>query len=472
MQTKLYNNFNDLFFYGGYIMIYKRKFIYAVIAAAMSGILVFSGCSQNNSEQNPAVETESSDTADNIEKVSSSQENEETQSSVIEQSEPDEDENKPLPEISDPTPDNEGEYSNGVFIYNNVAYEPFYGETAAAKAYAETISYVKNKLGNNIKLYNVVAPTHTGVDLPDKFKNLFSSQEDYLNTIVNSYTADVIGVNAYNKIAHHRNEYLYFNSDHHWTALGAYYAYRSFTSAAGIKPVELSDLKSDTIEDYIGSFEYFSGRDDLKTDYVTYYYPDYDIDCLCYDEYCNNPEDYMLLHTYASGSNSYGVFLGGDQPIIVAQNPNGNGKKIAVLKESYGNAFSPFICYTYSETHIIDFRYAQIDLKKYLQDHEITDVIIINNSMASATEARLDDLKAIVDSSSEETFSSESYDDDDDNDPDTDTSESYYDDNDDTDNDYYDDDSYEEYNDDYEDYDNYTDEYEEYDEYGEYDEYE
>ena len=134
-----------------------------------------------------------------------------------------------------------------------------------------------------------------------------------------------------------------------------------------------------------------NGCDSLK-----YFTTDSKIDCMRYDENASNPYEFALIHDYAEGSNAYGVFLGGDQPLMVAKNPDGNGKKIAVVKESYGNAFWPFIAYTYSETHMIDARYAAINLNAYLAEHEIDEVIFINNAMASATYQRCEELKALV----------------------------------------------------------------------------
>lgn len=350
----------------------------------------------------------------------------------------------PIPEIEDPTPDNYGETVNGVFIYNDVGYELFYGDEEMAEEYAHTISDIKTALGDKIKVYNLVVPTHVGVDLPDKFNDLCSSQDTYLNKIVNSYTADVIGVNAYNKIVHHRNEYLYFNSDHHWTALGAYYAYRAFANTAGIDPIDLKDLNEDKIEGYTGSLVSFSGVETLKEDYVSYYTTNQDIDCTLYDEYGQNPQDYLLIHSYVEGSNSYGVFLGGDQPLLVTKNSEGNGKKIAVIKESYGNALAPFFAYTYSEAHFIDFRYADINLKSYLEQNGIDEVIFFNNAMASATPANLDSLRSLVSNNSNYTEAEESYDDEDNADDNEEyDNENYdYDENDyynDNDDDYYDD---------------------------------
>lgn len=368
---------------------------------ALISVSTAAGCNKNTDETS---ESESSYQQESRE-ISTEQPPEEkgdisdVESSAEEESKDTEDEGT-IPEIIDPTPDNEGEIVNGIFVYNDVAYELFYGGESMAKYYAETISDIKKTLGDNIKVYNVVVPTHVGVDLPDKFSDLCSSQKDYLDTIINSYTADVIGINAYDKLMHHRDEYLYFNSDHHWTALAAYYAYEAFAKTAGIEPVKLSDLNEEKIEDYSGSLAYATELDTLKEDYVTYYTAKNDIECTKYDGDGDDPEDYMLIHYYASGSNAYGVFLGGDTPILVTKNSEGNGKKIAVIKESYGNAFSPFIAYTYSEAHLIDFRYVNIDLKSYLEENGIDEVIFINNSMASATDARCEELSELVKSDS------------------------------------------------------------------------
>lgn len=378
-----------------------NKFIkYSSIFLALVVTIITPGCDNKNnnnniSEPSKSVSLTDQSNEDSIDESSVKANSEETESSTDE-SDVSSDEEGEIPEISDPTPDNEGETVNGIFVYNDVAYELFYGSEDMAKYYAETISDIKTALGDGIKVYNVVVPTHVGIDLPAKFDDLCEPQDKYLNTIVSSYTSDVIGVNTYDKLMHHRDEYLYFNSDHHWTALAAYYAYEEFAKAAGIEPVKLSDLNEEKIEGYSGSLAYDTGLETLKEDYVTYYTSDDDIDCTKYDEDGENPEDYMLIHDYASGVNSYGVFLGGDTPLLVAKNENGNGKKIAVVKESYGNAFSPFIAYTYSEAHFIDFRYINFDLKSYLEENGIDEVIFINNSMASATDARCEELAGLI----------------------------------------------------------------------------
>ena len=84
------------------------------------------------------------------------------------------------------------------------------------------------------------------------------------------------------------------------------------------------------IEGYWGSLadSDVDGLNNLKEDYVEYFTVDKDIDTMLYDDEGNELYEYSLIHGYAEGVNAYGVFLGGDQPLIVSKNSDGNGKKI------------------------------------------------------------------------------------------------------------------------------------------------
>ena len=45
---------------------------------------------------------------------------------------------------------------------------------------------------------------------------------------------------------------------------------------------------------------------------------------------------------------------------------------------------------------MIDFRYISFDFEQYLKDNEIDEVIFVNNTMASATPNRIDELNALT----------------------------------------------------------------------------
>ena len=367
----------------------KKTIISIALILSMCSCGIYSGCS-------PTANTNSSNAPTSSVSDESTESPEKSGDVATESTDASEEELKSIPELSDPTPDSVGEMIDGILLYDETLYEMFYGGEESAKEYAKTISDIKTNLGDNIKVYNVIVPTHCSVTLPERVQNEYgvSDQKEYMDTLCNSYTADVIGVNTYEAMLRHRDEYLYFNTDHHWTGRAAYYAYEAFCKAAGETPIPMNEMGDEKIEGYYGSLYNMIGDGyDVKEDYVEYFTTDRNVTTKLFDSEGTYIQDTMLIHSYAEGVNAYGVFLGGDQPLMVSQNSDGNGKKIAVVKESYGNAFSPFIAYTYGETHLIDFRYIDFDLKTYLQDNNITEVLFINNNMASATPQRLEELQ-------------------------------------------------------------------------------
>ena len=312
----------------------------------------------------------------------------------------DEKEKSEIPEISQN--EDGAQDIGGLIIYNKQAYEKFYGYDELAKNYGNTMDRIHDALGNDVKIYNVLVPTHCGISLPKEISDEYGLQDqnEFINTVLKAYSDEkenpIVGINTYDILMHHRDEPIYLNTDHHWSGLGAYYAYKEFCKSAGVDYIQLSDLTKGEIRDYYGSLTAYVDSSYLEPDTVEYYKTDKDISTTAYENDGSGGTSTVLIHDYMDSSFAYGVFLGGDRGLMVSKNKDGNGKKIAVVKESYGNAFCPYIAYTYSETHMIDFRYFDLDFRQYLKDNDIHEVIFINNTMASATEDRCDELNNLV----------------------------------------------------------------------------
>ena len=100
-----------------------------------------------------------------------------------------------------------------------------------------------------------------------------------------------------------------------------------------------------------------------------------------------------------SGEYTYGVFIYGDNPLTVlrSSSPNaGQDKKIAVVKESYGNAFVPYLTNNYQEVHVVDLRsfreVSKDNLATYCQNNGITDLLFINGVMSANNQMHLDSM--------------------------------------------------------------------------------
>ena len=107
--------------------------------------------------------------------------------------------------------------------------------------------------------------------------------------------------------------------------------------------------------------------------------------------------EYSPYSDYSTGSNAYGTFLHGDNPLTIIKNPDiDSSKKVVVIKESYGNAFAPLLTQNYGEVYVIDPRYFNDNLSDFVDKHKITDVIFINNMIAVGSQNRVDELNKLL----------------------------------------------------------------------------
>ena len=97
----------------------------------------------------------------------------------------------------------------------------------------------------------------------------------------------------------------------------------------------------------------------------------------------------------ASGTNSYSVFLQGDLPIVKMESQHKNGRKILVVKESYGNAFAPFLVNNYEKVVVVDQRYFTANLMELMKQEGINELLFINNIFAAHTPFHIDKIKGL-----------------------------------------------------------------------------
>ena len=284
----------------------------------------------------------------------------------------------------------------GLYIYKNAAYELCGASDEAGKDYAAAISEFK-KSAPDFTVYNMVVPTHTEFGIPQRLASEIytQSQSQNIKTIYSSYTEDVKPINCYNALCRHKDEYVYFNTDHHWTGLGAYYAYQAFCEQTGQQALALTDCTEQTIDGFEGSF--YSADASLSPDSVHYWKFPYQTHAKRQEESGAEMYDTDVYYEGAAGSGAYITFIYGDSSLFIEYNDtNKNGKKIAVVKESYGNAFVPYLTNNYEEVHIIDFRYFTQNIKEYMQENGITEILFLNNTMSANAAIQVDRIRELI----------------------------------------------------------------------------
>lgn len=176
--------------------------------------------------------------------------------------------------------------------------------------------------------------------------NIFSSVSDA--------GANVIDVREL--FTENKDDYLYYRTDHHWTTTGgAWLAYQAFCENMGIEAIEPSAEKIE-LPNFLGTnyakTKHFSSLADTLTYYdfpntLTIYQPAND------GSYTPTETSIMDAEKFDS-FDKYGAFLHGNNGYSVIDG-NGTGS-ILVIKDSFGNSFSPYLIENYAKIGIIDLR--------------------------------------------------------------------------------------------------------------------
>lgn len=293
---------------------------------------------------------------------------------------------------------NNGILVNGIEMYGEEAgIMLFGGNRGEGLRYANVINAYKEALGDDINVYNMVVPTSAEFYLPKKYSKYSASQKEAIQYIYDNLDDSIITVDAYSVLEQHTDEYIYFRTDHHWTGRGAYYAYTAFCQTAGIEYPDLSEYEERSKEGFTGSLYNYTNDPVLKKHPETFYYyvppAQYSAQAYRYSDLASlGPTP--LFHEYAEGGNMYGMFLGGDNMHIKITSDSGTGRKLAIFKESYGNAIAPYFVNGFDEIYVIDIRYFGVNAVDYIKNAGVTDVLFIDNIFAANTGTLITGLEA------------------------------------------------------------------------------
>lgn len=279
-----------------------------------------------------------------------------------------------------------------------------YGFTQdAANQYIDAVSALANKVDEDVTVYDIVVPTSTGIYLDEKLQKELgcSDQKESIQYIYDNMDDKVVMIDAFSALQSHSDEYLYFRTDHHWTALGAYYTYSQLMRAKGETPTSLAEYETMVFEGFIGSLYSSSNQAPSlaeNPDTVTAYIP-LATNEMSFTDRDGVTMDYDIIHDVSDwdAASKYNCFIGGDQPISEIKNPKlSDGSSCVVIKESFGNAFVPFLVDHYETVYVVDYRYYPEGLTALIRDKGIKDVIFMNNIAAATTSSLVSHIEEIV----------------------------------------------------------------------------
>ena len=282
----------------------------------------------------------------------------------------------------------------GILIYNGMAIQRFSGSTGASRRYLSVMENIRSKVDPSINIFSMIVPTHAEYYLPPESRPGGLTEAEVATYIDANLPAGVRAINVVEKLRAHSDEYIFYNSDHHWSGLGAYYAYEGFCEGIGINPVPLSKMTTRVNGRFLGSLYNITLDPTVreKGDTMILTYPSNRVTGSELNVNLTKKADARLVY---ERTGNYVAYLGGDKPCLRFQTENKNGRKILVVKNSFGNPFATYLVSHFEEVFIIDYRYFDGSALKLIRDFGITDIVFPQPAIFALSYGHLNYIQAL-----------------------------------------------------------------------------
>lgn len=256
--------------------------------------------------------------------------------------------------------------------------------------YADAISeYAVRLAHDSVKVYSLIAPSQGEYYMP-ALTSTAGAERKAIEMNASRLSPLVTPVLIDDTLRNHLDEEIYNRTDHHWSPLGAYYASKAFAANADVDFMPLDRYRADTIRNYVGTMYKFSGDPEVKKhpeEFVYFMPPEgYRAEFVNYRLSGKGtigeslPHEEPFFKKYADGSGAaYCTFMGGDPRTVKVTDTGGTpGRRLLIVKDSYGNAMASALFGSFEEVHVVDFRYFPHNLADYVRKNKITDLLFVN----------------------------------------------------------------------------------------------
>ena len=230
------------------------------------------------------------------------------------------------------------------------------------------------------KVYVMVAPAASSI-YPERVPAHapLLQEESYLSQIQAAVEqAGGVYLPLEDALSAHKDEYIYYRTDHHWTTQGAYYAYSELCSALGLEPFDRAAHTAVDVPDFYGTFYSRARTWNAQPDTLTYY--DLDNPLTIYtvtgpgmptEGQTTGLYDLDKLDVY----DKYAAFLHGNNGLSRVEG-DGEGR-ILVIKDSYANSFVPFLTANYAQIDVVDLRNYNYGLDALIAENGYDQILVL-----------------------------------------------------------------------------------------------
>lgn len=247
----------------------------------------------------------------------------------------------------------------------------------------EAIESFENKY-QDIPMYMMLVPNAANIESGKLPGFAVTEDQDQIFQNIQKELGDyIIWVDVTKALKKHKSEDLYYRTDHHWTTLGAFYAFQELASSMKLDTSKVSEWKSYAVtSDFNGTLSATSGYETGYEEPIYIYAPENIEDAPeVVVNYVNEKKKTATLYDSSKleGKDKYAMFLGGNYPMIDIRTTADTTDRLLLIKDSYANCLVPFLVPYYREIIIIDPRYYYGDITEVMESNKITSVLFLYN---------------------------------------------------------------------------------------------
>lgn len=218
-----------------------------------------------------------------------------------------------------------------------------------------------------------------------------SNQEKTINQFLSHLDNQIQTLDICSLFKKEKEEYLYYDTDHHWTTRAANLVFTSW-----LEKNELSKIESYKTyisnENFIGTLANRSGYDKTKDTIEIYLPQDSKVDYLVKYVEENTQSTSVYDSSKQLSNDPYAVFLSGNHPRVDISTTVETQQRLLIFKDSYANCMIPFLLPYYSEIVVIDPRYYYDDIQTLIEDKNINEVMFLYNANTFFSDHSLEEL--------------------------------------------------------------------------------
>ncbi|MGL6229338.1 MAG: DHHW family protein [Culicoidibacterales bacterium] len=195
-------------------------------------------------------------------------------------------------------------------------------------------------------------------------------------------------LNVVSTLMNHRDEAIYFATDHHWTQLGAFYGYEVIAKAFELTPQPRDFWQWQTVSTrFFGSYFAKASLPWVEADTITAAHSPTPLVLTNLETQQVEP---LYSSTYLQRSDQYGYFLNGTPSFVEISNPQAQtSKRLVILKDSYSHVIAPLLAEHYASVTLIDLRFFNRPIREYLTTEQFDDLLFIAGTTTFNTDLQL-----------------------------------------------------------------------------------